>query len=126
MGELGQFSWLEYLGHTGFDLYEKHSSSVFRSQRPNEYVSKFHHEWLAFRDSKCRILGLLDLVVTNCVDLQANETSSVSLIDLLVHEVFYCMPVHPGLNPRPVSDNTKLVPALSRIIGIPLIHLLLR
>ena len=48
--------------------------SFVRWQWSNSDFSEFHHQRLSLRDTQCRILGLLDFVVTYCVDLEANET----------------------------------------------------
>ena len=59
------------------------------------------------------------------MNLQGDEPPGVSLVHLLIHEVFDEVAIHPRLNPGPPCDNAQLVPPFIDEVPVSLVDLLL-
>src|SRR5215210_320229 len=60
------------------------------------------------------------------MDLQTDESAGMSLVDLLVDDVFHVLPVDPRLDARSTGNNPNLVPAVVDEVRMPLLDFLLR
>ena len=53
------------------------------------------------------------LVFANAVHLQTEEAFGVRLINSLISDIFYHLPIDPGLNPRALSDDAVAIPLVA-------------
>jgi hypothetical protein len=95
-------------------------------QRSDADVPKLHDERLTRRNLQTGMLGKIDFAICNAVDLKADETFLVSLVDLFVGMVLDQIAVHPSLNPRSFGYDAHLVPAIVYEMEMSRIDLLLR
>ena len=75
-------------------------------------IAKFNQQGLVRRDAESGVLGLINFAIGDAVDLKANESLLMRLVDLLIGDIVHLMTVHKGLNSRPFRHDAQLVPTI--------------